>query len=392
MLRLHGRDYPSVTDRRNRAGAPGYGEPVRISTCRVALTKRHPLTISRGTVRGSVNVVVRIEHDGIVGWGEMAPSDVTGDTADGAERALAEWTDALRMRAPFELDRIAREVGERVGDRCAATRAALDLACHDWLGRRAGLPLWQLLGVDRTRTPLTSLTIGIDAPDVIRSKVPEILHRTGARILKVKLGQPAGEDADRDMFALVQEVAAASGHEPLWRVDANGGWSTDVARRMIAWLAERGVDMVEQPLVQGAEADLPSLRPAPVPIYADESVRTSRDVAALAPAVDGFNLKLMKCGGLREALRIIHTARAHGKDVMIGCMGESSLAIGAGAQLGGLVDALDLDSHLNLLDDPFEGAPIVDGRVAAGDGPGLGIRWIDEPPAFVIPTAEGAPS
>ena len=323
---------------------------MHISTERIVLTKRHPLTISRGTITGSVNVVVRVAHDGVEGLGEMAPSDVTGDTAESCEATITEWGRALTTVAPWELDAIERITGDtKLG---SATRAALDLACHDW--------------------------IGIDAADVIRTKVPEILHRTGARILKVKLGQRGGEDADREMFAIVQEAARGVGAEPTWRVDANGGWSVDVARSMIAWLAERGVDMIEQPLVQGAEDDLGALRDGPLPIYVDESVRVAADVVRLADRIDGVNLKLMKCGGIREGLRIIHTARAHGLRVMIGCMGESSLAIAAGAQLGGLVDALDLDSHLNLLDDPFAGMAIVAGRVAANDGPGLGVLRVGQ--------------
>ncbi len=162
----------------------------------------------------------------------------------------------------------------------------------------------------------------------------------------------------------------------VWRVDANGGWDVEGALAMDRWLADRGVELVEQPLPQGHEHELPALhRGSSLPIVADESVRTSADVAALADRVDGVNLKLMKCGGLDEALRIIHTARAHGLSVMIGCMGESSLAIGAGAQLAPFVDHLDLDSHLNLLDDPFDGPTFTDGVVRPSDRPGLGVRW-----------------
>ena len=174
-----------------------------------------------------------------------------------------------------------------------------------------------------------------------------------------------------------QEAATAAGFAPQWRVDANGGWDVASAQMMIEWLADRGVIEVEQPLAQGMEDGLSFVyRTTTIPIFADESVRVASDVADLADRVHGVNLKLMKCGGLREGLRIIHTARAHGLKVMIGCMGESSLAISAGAQLAPLADAVDLDSHLNLLDDPFVGASYVDGRIVPNDRPGLGVSEV----------------
>ena len=347
---------------------------MRLSTQRITLTKRHALTISRGTITGSTNVVVRVEHEGIVGLGEMAPSDVTGDSADSAEAQIAEWQSALGALSPFDRQRVGDIIGQQ--PKGSATRAALDMALFDWVGMRADVPVWRLLGADPSRIAPTSLTVGINAPDVIREVVPEILRRTGALVLKVKLGQPAGLDADEAMFVAAQEAATLAGHEVVWRVDANGGWDLAGARRMTRWLAERDVELVEQPLPEGAEDDLFGLHETSVlPIFADESVRTSADVAALADRVHGVNLKLMKCGGIDEALRIIHTARAHGLSVMIGCMGESSLGISAGAQLAAFVDCLDLDSHLNLLDDPFVGASYTDGTVRPSGRAGLGVSW-----------------
>lgn len=349
-----------------------------ITSRRVELTKRHPLTISRGTIRSSTNVIVTVVHNGMAGEGEMAPSDVTGDTADSAEEDLAAWSVPLHDLAPDafeEIDAVLRREG--ASDR-GAVRAALDMACHDWWGRSLGRPVWRLLGGDRSRIPPTSLTIGINPPDVIREVVPEILHRTRALYLKVKLGQSGGVEADREMFVAVQEAASGAGFHPQWRVDANGGWDVICAQTMMGWLAERGVIEVEQPLAQGAEDGLLALYGgAPMPIFADESVRVAADIPALADRVHGVNLKLMKCGGLREGQRIIATARAHGLQVMIGCMGESSLAISAGAQLAPFVDAVDLDSHLNLVDDPFVGAAYVDGRVLPNDDAGLGVSRRD---------------
>jgi muconate cycloisomerase len=251
--------------------------------------------------------------------------------------------------------------------------AALDMALHDWMGKRLDVPLWRLFGLDRARIAPTSVTIGINPPEIVREILPEILVRTQARILKVKLGSPQGIEADQAMFAAAQEACVEN---VLWRVDANGGWTVEAARQMIRWLAARGVEFVEQPLLRGQESDLPAIhRDSPLPIYADESVYRASDIPSLAPYIDGINLKLMKCGGIREAIRIIHTARACNLKVMIGCMSESALAITAAAQISPLVDALDLDSHLNLTNDPFVGAAWQEGRVMPNDLPGLGVLY-----------------
>jgi L-alanine-DL-glutamate epimerase-like enolase superfamily enzyme len=173
------------------------------------------------------------------------------------------------------------------------------------------------------------------------------------------------------MFAAVTEAVA--GADVALRVDANGGWSLADASHMMGWLAARGAEYVEQPLVRGAEDQLPELyRNRRLPIYVDESCRVSGDIPGFADCVDGVNLKLMKCGGITEALRIVATARAHGLKTMIGCMGESSVAIAAGAALSELFDHIDLDSHLNLDPDPAKGAPFQDGRVLPREVPGHG--------------------
>ena len=351
---------------------------------RFTVAKRHPLTISRGTSAGSENLLVTVEHEGVTGIGEMAPT--TGgpiaETAQAAQSILERWTPLLADTTPWDMQRIETLLNAQKGEHAAL--CALDCALHDWQGKRLHTPVWKLLGLDMRRIPPTSLTVGINPPDIVRERVPEILARTNARFLKVKLGSPAGIEADQASFAAAQEaanafLASAQIQEPLgWRVDANGGWNLDDARAMLSWLAERGVEFVEQPLLRGQEADLPALHHnAPLPLYVDESVRQARDIPPLANAVDGVNLKLMKCGGLREALRIIHTARAHGLRVMIGCMSETSLAITAAAHLGPLVDALDLDSHLNLNPDPFVGATYADGRVIPNDAPGLGVHPVN---------------
>lgn len=344
---------------------------MQIRTRSLPLTKRYSLTISRGTSAGSENLLVEVEHEGIIGFGEMAPVSIGygEETADGASAELDGLAELLADMAPWEMQRIEAIVGDTVG---SAARCGLDTALHDWLGKRTGMPVYALLGLERERIVPTSITVGINPPEIVRERIPELMARLNPRALKVKLGSPAGIEADREMIAVVKEAVPAG---VSIRVDANGGWTVDSARDMIRWLAERGVEYVEQPLPVGQEEDLPSLcYDSPLLIFADESCRVAADVPRLAGRVHGVNLKLMKAGGIREGLRLIHTARAHGLQVMMGCMSESSLAIAASAHLSPLADHLDLDSHLNLLPDPAEGLLWLGGRVLPGDGPGLDVR------------------
>ena len=329
------------------------------------LKKRFPLRISRGEVAGGDNLFVSVSDGRLTGWGEMAPGDSEG-AASVAEGQL-------------QLERlIAQGLPEAIHDVWAAGHAggvgacalaALDMALWDLRAKQAGMPLYRLLGLPR-RGVVSSLTVGINPPEVVRDRVPLLLAR-GARALKIKLGSPQGIEADKAMFAAVLETAEGSG--AALRVDANGGWSLADARHMMGWLAERGLEYVEQPLVRGAEDQLPDLfRDRALPVFVDESCRFSTDVPGFADCVDGVNLKLMKCGGITEALRIVATARAHGLKTMIGCMGESSVSIAAGASLSALFDYIDLDSHLNLDPDPATGAPFEQGITLPADRPGHG--------------------
>ncbi|ARE41162.1 Muconate cycloisomerase [Rhodovulum sp. P5] len=333
----------------------------------VHLHKRFPLAISRGVITGSDNLFVSVTENGVTGWGEMAPGESEGaDSAEVGERMLRAFT--LHGVDPQSIHRTyANAVAADVAP-CAI--AALDMALWDLRAKQAGIPLYSLLGLGRRAVP-TSVTIGINPPEVVRERVPLLLDGTGVKALKIKLGSPEGVEADKAMFAAVSESTA--GQDVVLRVDANGGWSLDEARQMMAWLAERGVEYVEQPLVKGTEDQLADLfKDRALPIFVDESCRMSSDIPGFADRVDGVNLKLMKCGGITEALRIVATARAFGLKTMIGCMGESSVSIAAGASLGELFDYIDLDSHLNLDPDPATGAPMADGIVLPDPVPGHG--------------------
>ena len=330
------------------------------------LKKRFPLAISRGVMTGSDNLFIRLSDGTHTGWGEMVPggSEGVGDAATG-ETMLRNFS------AGGLEDGAIADTWDRAGNAGVApcALAALDMALWDLRAKQAGMPLYRLLGLAR-RAVVSSVTVGINPPEVVRERVPPLLAR-GARALKIKLGSPQGIDADKAMFAAVLEARGDAG--TALRVDANGGWSLGDARRMMVWLSERGVEYIEQPLVRGAEDQLPDLfSDRALPIFVDESCRMSADIPGFAASVDGVNLKLMKCGGITEALRIVATARAFGLMTMIGCMGESSVSIAAGASLGALFDYIDLDSHLNLDPDPATGAPFQDGVTLPADRPGHG--------------------
>ena len=208
---------------------------------------------------------------------------------------------------------------------------------------------------------------------MVKERVPLLLDGTTVKSLKIKLGSPEGLEADKAMFD--QVVESTKVYDVKLRVDANGGWDVSEAQHMMQWLADRKVDYIEQPLKEGEEDNLKYLfRDRPLPIYVDESCRFAENIPRFAAHVDGVNMKLMKCGGITEALRIIATAQAHGLKTMIGCMSESSVAIAAAAAVSGGIDHIDLDSHYNLAPDPSHGAPMVDGVTLPPDKPGHGAE------------------
>jgi len=336
----------------------------------IYLKKRFPLRISRGVEEGSENLFVSLTRDRLTGWGEMSPGATEGaeSAAFGQQQLEDFWQQLPPNCSIHERYDLAREAGVAP---CAL--AALDMAHWDLLGKKAAMPLHRLLGLPLPKTP-TSVTIGINPSEVIKERIPLLLNGTGVRSLKIKLGAREGIEADKAMFAQVRESARP--YNVSLRVDANGGWAVNEAKAMMAWLAERGVAYVEQPLTEGREADLKYLfTDRPLPIYIDESCRFASDVVRFGKYVDGVNLKLMKCGGITEAIRILATARAMGLKTMIGCMGESSIAISSGAAISGIIDHIDLDSHLNLAPDPASGATLKNGIITPNGKNGHGANF-----------------
>ncbi|MBE9077655.1 dipeptide epimerase [Romeria aff. gracilis LEGE 07310] len=337
--------------------------------------KRVPLTISRGTTAGSTNLWLRLSADGIEGWGEASPFSVGPDsqTTELISAQLQQLEQPLRSLHPLQAQAIDNLLDQVQA--FSAVRAAIDLACHDWLGKRVGLPLWQLWGLERQRIGPTAVTVGIGSAAAACDRLQKWQQQVPVRSVKIKLGSPAGIAADQTMFsALLSQLPEGVKVS----IDANGGWSLADAITMAEWLADRGVTYLEQPLAAADDGLLPQLYArSPLPLFVDESCFTSADIPPLAGCVHGINIKLMKSGGLSEARRMIHTARACGLQVMFGCYSDSAIANTALAHLSPLADHLDLDSHLNLSDDPFIGAELRDGRLIPPDAPGLGCHHAD---------------
>ena len=334
---------------------------LRLQTELLTLTTRHPFIIARGGQSEYRTVLVRItDDDGLEGLGEAAATKFYGETPESVLAALRVYGDAM-PRSPFDLEQAEGTWLAMLGGNAAA-RAALSAAMHDLCGKRLGMPVYRMWGLDPARAPRSTFTIGIDTAERIRMKVREAAEYP---ILKIKLG------TDRDV-EILRAIRDETDRE--LRVDANCGWTVKQTLAMLPVLAEFGVTVLEQPLVP---ADLDGLgeirRHATIPLIADESCRVLADVPALAGKVDGINIKLAKCGSLREAIRMIAAARAHSMAVMVGCMIESSLGITAAAHFTPLVDIVDLDGAALLQDDPFVGASIARGQVTLPEGPGLGV-------------------
>ncbi len=326
------------------------------------LKLHRPFTISRGTQHYAYNVRVDLRDGDASGLGEAAPAEHYGEIQTTVLAVLA-YLQPLLGGLPFSLTAL-HDAMEHAIHLNPAAKAAVDMAAYDLLGKRAGLPVYALLGLDPTRTPRTSFTIGIDTPEVMAEKAREAAQYP---VLKVKVGTP------NDMENLMAVRTARP--DAVIRVDANEGWTPKEAVRMIARIADFDIEFVEQPVPAHDLAGLGYVRDAvSLPVIADESCIVPADVPRVAPNVDGINIKLMKCGGIYPALQMIHLARAHNLAVMMGCMIESSLAITAAAQLSPLLDYADLDGQLLIDDDPYHGVTVENGRLVLPEAPGLGVR------------------
>ncbi len=337
------------------------------------LTKRVALAISRGSSSGSSSTIVEVESDGFVGLGEAAEFEIP-EHGEYATRILQDLDKCIELLANYhptqrhqiESTLLANAIG-------SSTRAAIDMALYDWAGKATNQPVWKLLGLEsKPRGPI-SVTIGINSPAGAQDRLRKWCELGTIRGIKIKMGSLDGMDADKAMLDAIRDMAPEGAYIG---VDANGGWSLSHAIEMSAWLASRNVIHIEQPMAVGNDHLLSQLHDkTALPIFIDESCRSCADIVRFGHAVDGVNIKITKCGGLSEALRMIATANAFGLKTMVGCYGNTALGNGAAHQIASLIDYIDLDSHLNLSNDPTVGLKFEDGYLVNQDLPGIGVQY-----------------
>jgi len=340
------------------AGAPS--ATISARSLRLDLVDTWTTVMSSSQFRETLAVTVT--SGGIRGIGEGAPIVRYNESAAEGIRIVeglrSEFAGADLSQYAKVLDRVFARV-----EGAWATKAAIDIALHDWAAKRLGVPLWKMWGLDRNDAPVTTFSIGIDTAEVIRRKV-----RAAAPypVLKIKVGLKNDEE--------VMDAVRAETKKPL-RVDANEGWkSVDEAVRKIQWLEKQGVELIEQPLPAAMLAETGEVRKrVNMPIFADECCLHPEDIPRIAPYFDGVNIKVDKAGGLRQAMRMIEMVRALKLKVMVGCMVSSSLAITAAAQLSPLLDYADLDGNLLIRNDPYSGVRVVNGKLVLPDRTGVGV-------------------
>jgi L-Ala-D/L-Glu epimerase len=319
-----------------------------------------PFRISRDVQYTSPNVIVQVTHKDYTGIGEASPAEYYGESQETVLACIALFAGNLG-NDPFEIEDLHNRLDKIIRLHPSA-KAAVDMAVYDIMGKMLGVPVYKLLGASAKRTLHTSFTIGIDTPSQMAKKA---LLAKDYPILKIKVGTRH----DLDIIKAIRDVSNA-----VLRVDANAGWTPKEAIKNIEALHPYNIEFVEQPV---AARDLKGLKMvhdhSPLPIIADESCVTIEDIPIVADCVDGINIKLMKCGGILQALKMIHVARAHNLRIMLGCMIESSLAITAAAHLSPLVDYADLDGHLLIDDDAYEGVKVENGKLLLPERPGLGV-------------------
>ena len=353
-----GSDYAPYSMKPARGGEGA----LRLSFEPYELELRHTFTVSGNSRKSTPGVQVRLDYEGFTGYGEASMPPYLGQSVQSVCSFL-ERIDLSSFTDPFLMDDILDYI-DSLSEGDTAAKAAVDIALHDLVGKMLASPWYRIWGLNPAKAPLTTFTIGIDTPEIVKQKTLECASQF--RILKIKVGTPS----DREMIRAIREVTSL----PL-AVDANQGWKDcRMALDEIFWLKEQGVVMVEQPMGKDRPDENAWITErSPLPIFADEAVQRLRDIPSVKGAYHGINIKLMKCTGMREAWKMLNYARAEGMKVMIGCMTETSCAVSAAAQLSPAVDFADLDGNLLISNDLFSGVTVQDGRLCLGEGSGIGV-------------------
>lgn len=328
------------------------------------LRLRHAFNLARNSRTTTPDVLVELEYDGIIGYGEASMPPYLGESIESVCKFLS-MLDLQQFSDPFRIEEILSYVDGVMPDNRAA-KASVDIALHDLLGKIMGQPWYKIWGLSPEKTPNTSFTIGIDRPDVVRQKVEEAAPY---KVLKVKMGL----DNDKELVEIIRSMT----DRPLC-VDANQGWTDkEKALEMCYWLKERGCMFVEQPFDKKMIDETAWLRErSPLPIIADEFLQRLPDVMRAYQVYDGINIKLMKSTGMHEAYKMAVLAKSLGMKLMIGCMTETSCAISAAAQLAPMAQWVDLDGNLLIANDSFDGVKVIDGKITLFDKPGHGATPI----------------
>ena len=337
------------------------GGRMRLTYRPYTLELKHVFTIATNSRTTTPVVLTEIEYDGIVGYGEASMPPYLGESHESVLAFLGK-VKLEKYENPFDLELILTDI-DALAPGNPAAKASVDIALHDLVGKLMHQPWYNIWGFDKSKTPYTSFTIGIDTPEVVRQKTREAAE---FKILKVKLGR----ETDKEMIETIRSVT----DKPI-TTDVNQGWTNkEQSLEMIHWLKDHGVVMIEQPMPKERVDDLAWLAErSPLPVIGDEGVQRLADVRKALGVYHGINIKLMKCTGMREAHNMLTLARSLGMKVMIGCMTETSCAISAASHLSPMVDWADLDGALLIKNDVFDGTKVVDGKVTPTDRPGIGV-------------------
>ncbi len=327
------------------------------------LNLKHTWTISRNSSNVKHNVFVKYTRNGVFGIGEAAPNIRYDETPESTVEVIKQAQPLVKKFDPWHFVDLGYAI-HNITEAQTAGKCAIDIAIMDWVAKSLGVPLYKYYGLDKSKTPVTSFSIGIDTPEVMQQKIKEAEDYP---ILKIKMGK----ENDEEIMKAVRDVT-----DKTLRVDANEGWTDkEEALEKVKWLEKMNVEFIEQPMPSDMLEETRWLRDrVNIPVIADEAVKSAADIPKLATAYDGINIKLMKSAGIQEAMRMIWMARSLGMKVMLGCMIESSCAIAAAAHISPLVDYADLDGNLLIANDPFSAVKVEKGQMILSDKPGLGLE------------------